>query len=99
MRNEKKKQSYLDAFIEYQDKMYLPGFYTGSKIPLGLHARTKVGGYVMTIVGIILFVVYLFLALSSSSLENILCIVPLMFAVLLIIVGIRLIRIISSKRY
>ncbi len=45
MKAEKKKESYLDSFKDYQDKIYSPGHYVGGKIHPALKAKTKAGGY------------------------------------------------------
>jgi len=88
----KKAESHLKSFIEYQDKMYLPGYYLGGKISPALKAKTKVGGYLMVASGIFLLLFYNIQLFSNYSLENMGWIVPIAFASLLIIVGLKFIR-------
>lgn len=93
MKQRKKEESYLDSFTEYQDKMYIPGYYVGGKIHPALKAKTRVGGYVMVIGGILLLCFYLIQLFSDISLENIGWIMPIAFALLLITAGFKFIKI------
>ena len=98
MKEEKKEESYLDSFKEYQDKMYMPGYYVGGKIHPALKAKTKAGGYLLIVTGIFLLAFYLFQLLKNFSFENIGLIMPIAFAILLIVVGYKFIKINVHKK-
>lgn len=92
MSKRSKTGTYLESFNQYQGKQYLPGYYVGGKIHPALKAKTKVGGYLMLIGGSFLFLFYLFQLLIDLSFNNIGWIMPIIFSILLIIVGIKFIR-------
>jgi hypothetical protein len=89
----RKRRKISRIIIEYQDKMYLPGYYVGGKIHPALKAKTKVGGYLMLASGIFLLVIYLIQTIMNFSIENISMIIPIGFAILLVIVGCKFIKI------
>ena len=91
------RQDYLDSIKEYQDKMYLPGYYVGGKIHPALKAKTKVGGYLMIISGVFLLPFYIFQLLNNLSFDNIGWIMPVGFAILLILVGFKFVKTNSQK--
>ncbi len=94
----KKNGSYLESFKEYQNKMYIPGYFIGGKIHPSLRAKTKVGGYGMVIAGTFLFTFYLLQLVTKFSIESIVwLLIPIAFSTLLILVGVKFIRINSNK--
>jgi hypothetical protein len=97
MERQKKEDGYLKSFREYQNKIYLPGYYVGSKIHPALKAKTKIGGYSMVIAGILLLVLYLPQLVINFAVEKTQLIVIAVIALLLIIVGIKFIKINSHK--
>lgn len=40
-----RQKSYTEEFKKYQNKQYLPGYYTGSRIHPMFRAKTKAGGF------------------------------------------------------
>lgn len=88
----KKEKSYLETTIEYQDKRSLPGAYVGGDLHPAFLAKTKAGGYFMFLGGIFLFGVYTLLLIMDFRLENLGWIIGQIFAILLIIVGIKFIK-------
>ncbi len=97
MKKQKSETNYLESFTEYQDKMFMPGYYVGGKIHPALKAKTKAGGYLMVIGGVSLLSFYLFIFFQNFALENISVIIPIAFALLLIMVGIKFIKLNSQK--
>jgi hypothetical protein len=97
MSKSKLKDTYTEAFEEYQDKQYLPGYYVGGKMHPALKAKTKAGGYAMLIGGIFLLVFYSFQLIGNLTLENIGWIIPMAVAIMLITVGIKFIKNNSRK--
>ena len=87
-----KKTSYLSSFIDYQDKMYLPGSFLGGEIHPALRAQSRVGGYLMIITGIFLLIFYVSPLIGNISIEEdndtlAFALFPLLFSILLIFVG------------
>lgn len=83
---------YLDSFIDYQDKQYLPGSFLGGDIHPALKAQSKIGGYLMIITGILLFMFYVSpksgnLPIEEDTLTLFFWVFPAVFSVLLILVG------------
>jgi hypothetical protein len=91
-----KEESYLESLKEYQDKMYVPGYYTGNKVHPALKAKTKAGGYLMIISGAVILFFSLFSSFSSFSFENIGGFVFMALALLLILAGLKFIK---SRQY
>jgi hypothetical protein len=87
-----KQETYLDTMIKYQEKQYSPGAYLGGDIHPALQAKTKAGGYAMVAGGTFLLPIIFYHLVTHFSLEEIPIITPLLFALLLILVGIKFIR-------
>ncbi|MBP9797787.1 hypothetical protein KBC70_01430 [Candidatus Woesebacteria bacterium] len=85
--NKQKKNNYLESFIEYQDKQYLPGAFLGGEIHPALKAQSRIGGYLMIIAGTFLFVFYMSPLFGNLPIDNVLRLFPLVFSSLLILVG------------
>ncbi len=86
----KKRNSYLESIKEYQNKMYLPGFYTGGKINPYLLAKTKAGGYFLLLTGSMCLIIFLIQLLRPISIENLAAILfLLLYAILALTAGIK----------
>jgi hypothetical protein len=97
MKKRKKEESYLNIMKDYQNKMNLPGSYLGGNLHPIFISKTKTGGYFMLLGGIILFFFYSFFLFWDFKVENIGWILGILFAVLLIVVGIKFIKLNSQK--
>jgi hypothetical protein len=92
MKKARKEESYIETMIDYQDKRSLPGAYIGGNLHPAFKAKTKAGGYFMLLGGISLLGPYSLLLLIDFRLENLGWIIGIVFAILLVIVGIKFIR-------
>lgn len=89
----RKRNSYLESIKEYQNKMYLPGFYTGRKINPYLLAKTKAGGYFLLLTGSMSLLIFLIQLLRPIRIESLAILFFLfIYAVLALAAGIKFIR-------
>jgi hypothetical protein len=66
----KKEENYLEKFIEWQNKQYLPGYYVGGRMNPMFVGKTKAGGYFLLFSGIItIFTAILYLLFGSDPFE------------------------------
>jgi len=98
MTKNKENTNYIESLKEYQDKQYLPEYYTGGKIRPALKAKTKSGGYLLLFGGIFLLDFYLYQLVNNFAFEDFGWIFPIGFSVLLIIEGVRFIKLNRHKK-
>ena len=87
MNKKNNKSDYLDSFIEYQGKQYLPGYYVGGKIHPSFKSKTKTLGYFLLFEGIFSIILAIVIIIASTQFENETKIYTIFSAFLVIILG------------
>ncbi|MDO8658584.1 MAG: hypothetical protein Q7K55_07610 [Candidatus Levybacteria bacterium] len=96
MTKKNNESDYLDSFIEYQGKQYLPGYYVGGKIDPSLKSKTKASGHLLLFGGVFSLILAPIFIIISTPFDDTTRMYTISSAILIVIVGI--LSIIAAKR-